>query len=553
MKRPIIAAIFVLTILGAFLRLYNLKNNPVSLNVDEVSIGYNAYSILKTGRDEYGKFLPMTFKSLGDYKPPVYIYLTVPSIAVFGLNEFGVRFPSALLATLAIPFFYLFLLNFVKDRRYAFAGSVLLTISPWHIYFSRLGSEASVATILTIVGVFCLLKFVKGGWWWTVSAAFFLSLPMYTYHTQRLFIPLFTLVFLFLNRKKLLSQKTKLVSFIVLFLLFSIPLGLSLTLGADATRLQMTIISKDINFTRYALVESNSVLVGLPGKMFSFFGGQWFLLLFYWARKFLAYLEPSFLFYNGLDMTTTGSYGLGVMYLFEIPFFIAGVITLFKKKVENKTLIIFWLMLGIFPASLTLSEQQPFRSHVILPMIVLVSAIGAVECFYLIKQIAFPLKRRIFFFLAGVFIIWNLIQALLIFAVHFPVERGEYFMEGTRETVKYALSNKNKYNEIVFDPNRGTEGPYIVSVPHLYILFYSQYDPGIYQKENKQEGINSFGFDKFVIRHINWEEDRAKAGTLFIGSPWSMPEKELKPGEILQRIYLANGNLAFFIVSPKPD
>ena len=124
-------------------------------------------------------------------------------------------------------------------------------------------------------------------------------------------------------------------------------------------------------------------------------------------------------------------------------------------------------------------------------------------------------------------------------------------MEGSREAVKYALNNKDKYKEIVFDPNRGTEGPFIVSVPHLYILFYSKYDPLTYQNENKQAGMNTFGFDKFTIRHINWLEDKAKAGTLFIGSPWSLTEKELKTGEILQRIYLANGNLAFLIVTPK--
>lgn len=551
MKKRIIIIISSLTVLGAFLRLYNLNNNPISLNVDEVSIGYNAYSILKTGKDEYGIPYPLTFKSLGDFKPPLYIYLTVPSIAIFGLNDFSVRFPSAFLATLAIPFFYLFLSNFVKNRYYALIGVVLLTISPWHLYFSRLASETSVATVLTLVGVFCLLKMVKKSWLWSMAAAFFLSLAMYTYHTQRLFIPLFILAFLFFNRKKLIDQKNKINLFFLFISIFLIPLALSLILGADTTRLQMTIISNDINFTRYISMDSTRILEGLPGVVFSFFGRDWALLLFFWARKFLAYLQPSFLFYNGLDMTTTGSYGLGVMYLFEIPLFIAGIIALFKKRIENKELIMSWVLLGIFPASLTLSERQPFRSHIILPMLVLISAIGGVEAFKLVKKIL-PIYKRLIFSMFGLFIIWNLLQALLVFSVHFPNQRGEYFMEGTREAVKYALENKDKYKEIVFDPNRGIEGPYVVSVPHLYILFYSAYEPFIYQNEIKKGGGNSFGFDKFTIRRINWVEDKKSEGVLFIGNPWDLTEKELKKEEILKKIYLSNGNLVFLIVSPKP-
>ncbi len=124
-------------------------------------------------------------------------------------------------------------------------------------------------------------------------------------------------------------------------------------------------------------------------------------------------------------------------------------------------------------------------------------------------------------------------------------------MDGTKESVLYALSNKDKYKEIVYDPFRGTEGPYIVNVPHMYILFYSQYDPLKYQTEKKIFGDELFSFNKFTIRPINWREDRAKKGTLFIGSHWSLPQKDIKENEILKKIYLLNGDLALFVVSPK--
>src|SRR3989338_759355 len=95
-------------LLAFILRFYRMQTNPPSLYWDEASLGYNAYSILKTARDEHGKFLPLTnFAAFGDYKPPGYIYTAVPAIAVFGLNEFSIRFPSAFFGVLTVVITYL--------------------------------------------------------------------------------------------------------------------------------------------------------------------------------------------------------------------------------------------------------------------------------------------------------------------------------------------------------------------------------------------------------------------------------------------------------------
>src|SRR3989304_6317172 len=99
---------YLLIILGIaiVLRLWKLGSIPPSLTSDEASLGYNAYSILKTGRDEYGQFLPIIFKSFGDYKPGLYVYSTVPFVAFFGLNEFSVRLPSAIAGVIAVWLLY---------------------------------------------------------------------------------------------------------------------------------------------------------------------------------------------------------------------------------------------------------------------------------------------------------------------------------------------------------------------------------------------------------------------------------------------------------------
>src|SRR3989344_8228068 len=104
MKKVFLIAIILV---ASVLRLYKLGSIPPSLYWDEASLGYNAYSILISARDEHGKFLPLiNFAAFGDYKPPGYIYATVPVVAIFGLSDFAIRFPSAFFGILTVLLTY---------------------------------------------------------------------------------------------------------------------------------------------------------------------------------------------------------------------------------------------------------------------------------------------------------------------------------------------------------------------------------------------------------------------------------------------------------------
>ena len=89
--------------IATVLRFWHLGINPPSLTWDEVAWGYNAYSIGIDGKDEFGRFLPYDYlESFGDFKPPLYAYLDVLPVKVFGLNEFATRFPSSLFGVLSV-------------------------------------------------------------------------------------------------------------------------------------------------------------------------------------------------------------------------------------------------------------------------------------------------------------------------------------------------------------------------------------------------------------------------------------------------------------------
>src|ERR1035437_524898 len=93
-KHKVALILFFILLIAFTLRFYRLSEIPMGLDNDETAIGYNAYSIEQTGRDEYGTFMPLYFRSFDDYKLPVYIYMTAISEKVFGVNEFAVRFSS---------------------------------------------------------------------------------------------------------------------------------------------------------------------------------------------------------------------------------------------------------------------------------------------------------------------------------------------------------------------------------------------------------------------------------------------------------------------------
>ena len=140
MQRIGLVILIISIVLAIITRFYKLGEAPEGLYLDEAGQGYSAYSILKTGKDEFGKAFPVVFRSFTDFKTPVYIYLIAPLIPIFGLTKFTVRFPSFFFSILTIPLLY-FLIHKIAPKKIAITASaltaLLLAISPWHILFGR--------------------------------------------------------------------------------------------------------------------------------------------------------------------------------------------------------------------------------------------------------------------------------------------------------------------------------------------------------------------------------------------------------------------------------
>jgi len=98
-------SLILLMIFSFITRFFRLGSVPEAFAADEAALGYNAWSILTTGRDEWGQFLPLTLRSIDDWKPAIYSYLAMPGVALLGLNETTTRLPGAIFGFL-LPYPY---------------------------------------------------------------------------------------------------------------------------------------------------------------------------------------------------------------------------------------------------------------------------------------------------------------------------------------------------------------------------------------------------------------------------------------------------------------
>lgn len=207
--------LLAIILLAFFLRFFLLGKVPLHLNRDEAAIGYNAFSLYQTGRDEHGVLLPINLASFGDWKLPVYVYATIPFIALFGLSAWSIKLPAALSGVAIIPLLYYLLKKILANygdsnspllKKLPLLASLIVAVSPWAIHLSRLTYETNLALAIFLAG-WLLLEQGKEkifaanikGCLPSLLGICCLFLTAFTYHAYQVFIPLFVLMWLCFN------------------------------------------------------------------------------------------------------------------------------------------------------------------------------------------------------------------------------------------------------------------------------------------------------------------------------------------------------------------
>lgn len=521
MKRIFIFCSIV--VIAAFLRLYDLDKIPASPDWDEVSLGYNAYSILKTGKDEFGSFLPMTVRSFNDYKPPLYMYLTVPSVALFGLNVWSVRLISAIFGIITVISTYFFvkelfrygLQRVTSNEHIALLSAFLLAISPWHIQFSRVAFEANIGVTLNIFGVYFFLRAIQKPWYFFLSAIA-CALTFYTYHSERVFVPsLIIILVISFWRVVWKNKKTFLIS-CLLGLIFLLPFLLTLKdanvlsrLGGTSTfRKQTEILERSAE--KYILDKQNHFLAGviLNNRRL-----EWIKTI---AKSYLSHYSLRWLFLTG-DQPRHHAPHMGLLYFWEIPFLFIGIVLLWKNFHLIKTFLLGWLALAPVAASITYDVPHAVRTLVFLPVFQILTAIGCVGSVMWVNKLRNTILRIGIIVIAISIISANIFYYLHMYFVHTNREYASDWQYGYEQTVAECERIKDRYEKIIVSTD--------LEQPYIFFLFYTKYNPIEYLASG---GSNRKKIDKYEFRPIQWDNEVIDGKTLFVASPKEIPDGNIK-------------------------
>lgn len=152
-----LTALAVVVVIGAALRVPGLTSAPPGLNQDEACNAWNAWCLLKTGRDQWGERWPVfCMRAMGEYRSALYAHLLIPFQAVGGLNVWTTRLPAALAGVVTIVVLYALAAR-LFGRGVGLAAAALLAINPTHIQMSRWGHEASLTPLLTALPLLTLV------------------------------------------------------------------------------------------------------------------------------------------------------------------------------------------------------------------------------------------------------------------------------------------------------------------------------------------------------------------------------------------------------------
>ena len=204
MKRIEIIFLSVIVVIAAVIRFIAITSIPPSLDWDEASVGYDAYSILQTGKDQWGKIFPIVFQSFGEFKYPIHIYFTALTTWIFGYGTFSVRVGSAFFGVINIVLLFFLVWILTKSKTVAFTASLLMAFSPWAIQFSRVNWETNFGLFFFFLGIIYFFKGLEKKRWFIPLSFLLFGIDLFTYNAAKVFIPLFVFALVVIYWKDLL-------------------------------------------------------------------------------------------------------------------------------------------------------------------------------------------------------------------------------------------------------------------------------------------------------------------------------------------------------------
>lgn len=542
--KKLIKAPVVLFVLALVLRIVFWDRFPPGFTADEATMGYDAYSLWKTGKDQFGNSWPLSFRSFGDYRPPLYIWSAIPFVAAGGLNPFSVRLPSMLAGSLGVLMIY-FLGKELISKRAGIAAAVLLALSPWSLLHTRFAQEANLSTFCIFNGVFwAIFWFKRKRNIYLIFSSIAFGLSFYSYHNARLTVPLLLLgggAILWFRRGFEKVYLKQIFVFCLIFVLFLLPFLNHLRQSPEAVFRramgQSVFADSGIKGSLW-----RDIVTMPPGYPIWLSRVQHNKPLYYGraiAKGYFSHFDPRFLFFSGDPherFRTPGSGLLNWTLLFFIPM---GIVQFFRGDKRHK-FILWWLLVSPVVASLSVIVPNSQHAQDLMIPLHLLAGAGAAK-------------------VANAGKVWRL-AILIIFLTSLGRFSYGYVAIIPRDT-DY-LQTWHYYGNLFekLRPFYGQKTVFLGGQGYVNLAFYLKYNPVVFQREvvisepdnldvfDQVESFNNFSFTR--TRDIPAE---LKPGCLYVRLN---EENELLPKntEILDREIWPDGKREYVIfraVSPE--
>ncbi len=487
MKRSLWLIMGSILLLSLFFRFWQLGKIPEGFHADEAAFGYNAYSLLKTGKDEYGKPIPLTLRSFDDYKGAIYSYITAPFVGLFGLNEFSVRFPTAIAGTLIVLVSAVLTFTLTQNVLLSLLTATIVSFSPSSLLLSRVQSDPLVAVLFILVGWYCIGKYVDSKKHiWAVCGLGFWIISCFTYASPRVlllgFIPI-----LFWFYYPQFDKKVKLIfTGIFVIILFT---SIYLIFGSSGSRFgQVNIFSsQDVMLPLNEKIREDGV-AGSTIMSTRMYHNKIVDYGRYIIHNYANYFGFDFLFFQVHQPEREKIPNTGFMYLIDLPFMLIGLYQILKSKKRWGYLILCWFFFT--PLALALFSQETPNIHryyfSILPGSI-IAAIGIIQC------IKFTYKKIRVFVILGIIVLYSVNVSYFIHElfVHQPLHAPYYRGFAYKEMVRSLQKIYNNYDKIVITKTN--------SSPYIYLLFYMGYSPRRYQELGSPRDYDYKGFDNYIF------------------------------------------------------
>lgn len=436
--------LFLIFVSALFLRVYKLDKIPPSLNWDEAAAGYNAFTIANWGADEYGNKFPLVFKSFGDDKHPVHIYITALFVKAFGSTDFITRFPAAFIGSLSVLAIYFLVKLMFKNNTSAYFSAIFLAISPYHLHFSRGLWEAGFAVFFYILALMLFYLGIRKKSW--VLALSFLSfgISFFSYHSAKVVVPPTIILLIVLYFKNFVKNKISVTFCGFVLLMFAILTLKNPGILGFARIEQNKIRSSEIEST-YLYKKTNNTKLAMLEVTFN---------------HYKPYFYPSYLFFKG-DQNPRHSMTLfGEFYKIDAFLIIAGIVVMLLKRKKENLILVAWILLAPIAAAFAGGPQNTVRACFMMGSVNILAALGAAGVISLIK-------KKFWYAIAGIIIFTPLLfefgKYLQYYYTEYPKKYAIEWQYGMKQIAEYLKYNPG-YKKVYMDKIR--------QQPYIFFLYY---------------------------------------------------------------------------------